>query len=286
MSDAADLAAIMADDTPDSFADAPEPTDGLPPEERAADASEGDVSPEDHIADALRAGMDGDDEDDEQFVASDEPSGADPNALADEAMQWRQWHYQNEAYASEQSIIQSARQQAVADSAHYVAEEERLLAQMEADAEQMADPEAYKRANRGAIIQGVRAAERAWLNGIQRKAEADLGSVREARAKPLAAVKMAREYGLPDAASQQLLQASTFNDMRVMAGMLSQAVARNRSAYQQADQTVRAGLNQQLRANNVHPGSTGRPKKAKPYRMVGTGDVGLREIKSILSGPD
>jgi hypothetical protein len=279
MSELDTLSAILTEDSV-----SPEPTDGSPPELVSADAPEVEetLDPEERVAAALREGI----EDEDAEVEEDEPPPVvvpDTEALAAEAMQWRAWKAAEDARQAETRIVSDAERRVAAAEAHYTREEARLLEEMEEHALSSPDPDAYKRTHREAIVRSVRAHERAWINGIAQETQATLQAVRDYNAKPQAAAKMAAEKGLPPEAVPRLMVANDIRQMFLIADLLVE----NRNAYQRtvssAQQQIAEERAKGVRSDNIHPGSTGRARSPKPVKYVGSGDEGIRELKSLLN---
>jgi hypothetical protein len=279
MSELDTLSAILAEDSV-----SPEPTDGSPPETVSADAPEVEepLDPEERVAAALLEGI----EDEDAETEENEPPPVvvpDTEALAMEAMQWRAWKAAEDARAMETQVVSRAEQRIATAEAHYTREEARLLEEMEEHALSSPDPDAYKRLHREAIVRSVRSHERAWINGIAQETQAELQAVRDHNAKPRAAAKLAAEKGLPPDAVPRLMVANDIRQMFLIADLLVE----NQNAYQRtvssAQQKIAEEQAKVVRASNVHPASTGRAQSPKPVQYVGSGEEGIRELKSLLN---
>ena len=318
-----DVLAMDDGESPSTPADgvaAPEPTDGEAPDDSAADAETEDeeLSPEERVAEAVRADAEAEgvelpdassDDDDEAADATEPAEGADDEEdlaeVLEEGRRARAERLAAEANKPFQAIYAEAerdivgteqqRETAIAHAeAHYERELQRLLDQIDRDAEKSVDPDAYRSQHRAATVRTVRAQERAWIAGIRQQAneriqqvtqttQARVTEVQREAAKPAWAAYLAEQRGLPRTPEvlEKILAVGDPDKMPAIADLLVDA--RNASASLKRKHTAEKKelLAASVRAQNVHPGATGRAKAAK--RPALTGEIG--ELRAILSLP-
>lgn len=293
--DIAELREIFASDddaTPaDTESDAPQPLDGAPGDEAAAEPEEEseELSAEDRVAALLAEGTEPEAAEDEEpdgaleAEATDETSDdEDMEALLEEGRRARAERAQQEAVAPYAEVYQSAEQRVIAAKQHYAQERRRIVAAVHADAEQAVDRDAYLAQHLDAAIDGVIGAEEAWIARIGADARMQVQQIREQQARPAWAAHLAAERHLPKEAIPRILTVSDPRQMPAIADMLVEArnaLATERRKRTRAEREREARL---IASNQVHPGATGRPAGAKPIELTG----GLDELRAILKIPN
>lgn len=272
--------------------EAAEPLDGAPPQQLAADAAdEGPpLTPEERIA-ALMAehGTDQTAEDPSDALATesaeDEDEGdetesdEDIAALLEEGRQARAARAQADAYAPYQGVYAEAEQRVAQAKQHYAQERRRITAAVYADAQRAHDPDAYIAQHLDAAIDGVIAAEDAWVSQVGSDARAAVQRIREEQSKPAWAKFLADERHLPKEAIPRILAIGDPRQMPAIADLLVES--RNAMATERRKRTTaeRERKAQEIASNQVHAGATGRPAGRKDVQLEGTQE----ELVAILN---
>ena len=328
MSDREELRSILFG-SDDSGADAG-PLDGERAAVDAADVAEADedetndLSPEELVAESVRqtnaelgiAEPETAEADSEDDAAEDD---ADVAALKDKARQWDEYQARQAEQAVEdqrQAIIGEARQNEQNRETRkqqyrefYRNEELRLLAQVDADAEQAPNPEAYRRTHRQSALDACRRAEDLKLrevdlefnqhyDALNARFEAIDQEVRLARQKPAYADYLIShpELNLPAddpeiraeilRAAGNLTGESALGAMTVRAREIAWMVGRLRTASQNLDQAAREVKAREVKHSQPHPATaTNAPRRAKPVKYAESGPKRKQELASILALP-
>lgn len=293
MDDLAELREILASEpdapeTPDQTDDAAAPLDGAPAEETSDDASPDELSAEERIEMLARIGMEeeggepdeGDDEDEESDEGDEAESDEDFEALLAEARAARAARAEQEQLAPYFAVYQAAEQRIAEGKAHYQRERARIYQAVRADAARSVDPDAYLDTHMLAALNGVDAAEQAWIGQIGQDARNQVQAIREQQSRPAWAAHLVATRHLPQAAIARILQ--TTDDPRAMPAVADLLVeARNALAAERrkATQANRSAQARQIAANQVHPGSTGRVPNGKLPEIEGS----KAELVAILN---
>ena len=298
MDDLAELREILAsepdaaDPEPDQEA-AAAPLDGAPVEEPSLDATPPeDLSAEERIDLLARAEMaaeigedpeapDEDEEDDDAEGEEGDAEGTDEDfeALLAEGRAARAARAEQEQLAPYLAVYQTAEQRIAEGKAHYEQERARIYAAVQADARRSVDPDAYLDTHLLPALNGVSAAEEAWIGQIGQDARNQVQAIRERQSRPAWAAHLVATRRLPQAAIARILQ--TTDDPRAMPAVADLLVeARNALAAERrkATQANRSAAARQIASNQVHPSGTGSAPNGKLPEIQGDRD----ELVAIL----
>lgn len=293
------------------------------PESEADEDETLDLSPDELVAESVRqtnAELGIEDEDDDAEAATAEAESAEdaePDELAalrEKARLWEEHEAQQATAAIDaqrQAIVAQA-QQAQQDlattkqrySAFYQNELVRLLAQVDADAENTPNPEAYRRTNRQAAIDNCRRAEALKLaeldqgfqityDALNAKYEAIDQQVKLAQQKPAYTDFLFEKLDLPDDPQirQQILQSgdglqgeTALHAMTRRAREIKWMLDQMASASHTITQAAAEIKGREVKLSQPHPSSaTNKPRRAKPVQYAESGPERKKQLASILS---
>jgi len=169
---------------------------------------------------------------------------------------------------------------------HYATQMQQLINRVRADAKQTNDPEAYEQHWLMPTIQGVQAAEEAYLGTLAERAQRKLAEIEQQEKLPRWAAYLAEYYQLPESAVGRILEVGDPNRMPARAEELAAIRAAFLAERKKAQTAQREQQARYVASQQVHPAATGRPRSGKPVQYVGSGDQGIRELRAIMSIKD
>jgi hypothetical protein len=300
--------AIIAEDTAaqadsETEAEAQAPPDGALLEDADTDAeSDGDdLSDEERVAESLRHDLEesgvtleepeSDEDEDEVDVtaAGDddeetaEESDEDIEALIEEGRRARAARLADESNQPLQEIYSRAEQRIQYAKQHYANERRKARAHVQREAQKAQDPDAFFNAHIDATIDGVIAAEEAWIAGIGNETQQAVMNLRVEQSIPDWANHLVEEHNLPAKAKDVLMDVyKKTKNPNLMAERAEEMVAyRNamKADRKKTREKVKAELAKGVKANQVHPGASGRPATGKPPQLKGN----MKELDAILN---
>jgi hypothetical protein len=299
--------AIMAEEAtaqaaPETEAEAQTPPDGALPEDADTDAeSDGDeLSDEERVAESLRHDLEesgitleepesGEDEEVDVTAAGEddeetaEESDEDIEALIEEGRRARAARLADESNAPLQEIYSKAEQRITYAKQHYANERRKARAHVQREAQKAQDPDAFFNAHIDATIDGVIAAEEAWIASIGQETQQAVMSLRVEQSIPDWANHLIEEHDLPAKAKDVLMDVyKKTRNPNLMAERAEEMVAyRNamKADRKKTREKVKAELAKGVKANQVHPGASGRPATGKPPALKGN----MKELDAILN---
>jgi hypothetical protein len=298
--------AIMAEEAaaqaePETEESAQAPPDGALLEDADTDAeSDGEeLSDEERVAESLRHDLEesgvtleepesDDDEEVDVTAAGEEDEDAeesdeDIEALIEEGRRARAARLADESNAPLQEIYSKAEQRIQYAKQHYANERRKARAHVQREAQRAQDPDAFFNAHIDATIDGVIAAEEAWIAGIGQEAQQAVMALRVEQSIPDWANHLIEEHDLPAKARDVLMDVYTkTRNPNLMAERAEEMVAyRNamKADRKKTREKVKAEYAKNVKANQVHPGASGRPATGKPPALKGT----MKELDAILN---
>lgn len=286
----------------------------------AAEDETNDLTPEELVAEAVRQTndelgiADAEDGEGEATPATAAAAGEDADDLAALREKARQWdehlagQAQRDVEAKQQEIVaQAQRNEAEREakkerySAFYRNEELRLLAQVDADAANTPDPEAYKRAYRPMAIANCRNDEARELRKIDLEYNSAFEALdqqyraveeqaRLAQQRPQFADFLMQKLDLPaddlEIRAEILRSGGDFATMAERARQIAWMVNRHRQASQQLDQAEREVKAKEVKLSQPHSASsTNTPRRAKPVQYASSGPERKRQLAAIMALP-
>ncbi len=287
----------------------------------AAEDETNDLSPEELVAASVRQtneelGLeDAEDGEEESAAAADVDEPDDIAALKEKARRWEEYEAQQAERAVEsqrQEIIAEAQKNESKRKAEtqrykdfYKNEQIRLLAQVDADAEQAPNPEAYRRIHRQNVIDACRREEDLKIAEVEATCNAKYAElntqfeaidqqVQLAQQKPAYTDFLFEKLNLPTEdleiraeilkAGDGLTGEDALSAMTKRAREIAFVVEYLRNKSQELDQTAREVKAREVKKSQPHPASaTNAPRRAKPVKYAESGPERKKQLAAIFA---